>query len=407
VPLLGGVRVALVLALISTAACASSETDDNAPDAESRAVDRDVAVPVVTARAEVKAIPVTIAAVGTVETIATVEIAAQATGQIRDILFTPGAEVVKGQPLFALDPRPFEAAVRQAQAVLARDTAQANDARAQRSRLENLFGRGLIPRDQYETQAATVAALDATLAADRAQLEQARLNLQYTHIAAPIAGRTGALKAHVGDIVRANDANPLVTINQIAPIDVAFAVPARYLVPIQQGASRAPLAVAVTGPAATRPGAAPGAPSNDALAVGQPRPTGPAAGRSAAQGHVTFIDNAVDATTATITLKATFPNRDRGLWPGLFVQVDLQLALQNNAVVVPAVAVQASQQGHYIYVVNGDRRVEMRQVRVDRQQGDESVIASGLRGGEEVVTEGQLRLTPGTRISTGAGTPTS
>jgi multidrug efflux system membrane fusion protein len=380
VAILDGVRVALVLALFSTGACAPSDTDDNAAETAPRAAERDTAVPVVTARAEVMTVPVTIAAVGTVETIATVEIAAQVTGQIREILFTPGAEVSRGQPLFALDARPFQAAVRQAEAVLARDTAQANDARAQRSRLENLFGRGLIPRDQYETQAAAVAALEATLSADRAQLEQARLNLQYARIVAPIGGRTGALRAHVGDIVRANDTNPLVTINQLAPIDVAFAVPARYLVQVQRSAARAPLAVTVKGAAADPPGAS---------------------------GKVTFIDNAVDATTATITLKATFPNRDRTLWPGLFVQVDLQLALQDNAVVVPAVAVQASQQGHYIYVVNGERRVEMRQVRVDRQQGDNSVIASGLRGGEEVVTEGQLRLTPGALVSTAQGVSVS
>jgi multidrug efflux system membrane fusion protein len=380
-----GVRVAALLLFLPIAACAPADIDDNSTETAPRAADREAAVPVVTARAEVKAIPVTIAAVGTVETIATVEIAAQVTGQIREILFTPGADVQKGQPLFTLDPRPFEAAVRQAEAVLARDTAQATDARAQRSRLENLFGRGLIPRDQYETQAANVAALDATLAADRAALDQARLNLQYTRITAPIAGRTGALRAHVGDVVRANDTNALVTINQLAPIDVAFAVPARYLAEVQRNAARSPLAVMVKGPAA-QGGMTPAA--QDGMT---PR----------ARGDVTFIDNAVDAATATITLKATFPNRDRSLWPGLFVQVDLRLALQDNAVVVPAVAVQASQQGHYVYVVDGDRKVEMRQVRVDRQQGDESVIASGLKGGEEVVTEGQLRLTPGARVSTG------
>ncbi len=323
--------------------------------------------------------PVTIDAVGTVEAISTVELRAQVTGQLREVQFTPGQDVRKGQPLFALDPRPFEAALRQAEAVVARDTAQANDAKLQGERFESLFQRGLIPRDQFDTQTASAAALQATLAADQAQVEQARLNLQYATISAPIDGRSGALLAHVGDLVRANDTNPLVTINQLSPIYVTFSVPARYLVDIRHNAARAPLEVAVKGQEA----------APDAV------------------GRVAFIDNAVDPATATIKLKATFPNAHGDLWPGLFVQVALQLASQTNAIVVPAAAVEASQQGQYVYVVGKDRTVELRHVTVERQQGDEAVIAGGLQGGEEVVTDGQLRLTAGARVtiaSQGSGT---
>jgi len=340
--------------------------------------------------------PVTLDAVVTAEAISTVQIRAQVTGQLQEVLFSPGQDVRKGQPLFVLDPRPLEAAVRQAEAVLAKDTAQARDAAANRQRSEDLFKRGLIPRSDYETQVATATALDATLAADRAQLDQARLNLQYARIRAPIDGRTGALMAHVGDLVRANDTNPLVTINQISPIYVSFAVPSRFLIDIQRFAARAPLVVTATGPRSPTPGvpAAAGAPPSDGESD-SPR----AAAEPDAEGKVSFIDNAVDPATATIKLKATFPNKDRDLWPGLFVQVSLQLSSQPGAVVVPAVAVQTSQQGQYVYVVKPDRTVELRHVKLDRQQGDEAVVAAGLKGGEEVVTEGQLRLTPGAHIT--------
>ena len=340
--------------------------------------------------------PVTLDAVGTAEAISTVQIRAQVTGQLQEVQFSPGQDVRKGQPLFVLDPRPLEAAVRQAQAVLAKDTAEARDATANRQRSEDLFKRGLIPRSDYDTQVATATALDATLAADRAQVDQAQLNLQYARIRAPIDGRTGALMAHVGDLVRANDTNPLVTINQIAPIYVTFSVPASYLIDIRRFAARAPLAVTASGPRAPAPGAQAvgGAPQSD----GESDPPKPAA-EPAAEGKVSFIDNAVDPATATIKLKATFPNKNRDLWPGLFVQVSLQLSSQPGAVVVPAVAVQTSQQGQYVYVVKPDRTVELRHIKLDRQQGGQAVIASGLKGGEEIVTEGQLRLTPGAHIT--------
>jgi multidrug efflux system membrane fusion protein len=316
--------------------------------------------------------PVTVGAVGTAEAISTVEIRSQVTGQLRQIHFKPGEEVRRGQLLFTLDPRPFDAAVRQAEAVLARDTAQANDAKAQRERAKNLLDRGIIPREQFDTLAAGAEALEATLAADQAQLDQARLNLQYARITAPIDGKSGALMVHEGDLVRANDAIPLVTINQLSPIYVTFSVPARLLGDFRRDASHAPLTVTATG-------------KGDA---------GPKA-----RGKVTFIDNAVDTSTATIRLKATFPNTDRDLWPGLFVEVSVLLSTEPNAIVVPAIAVQTSQQGQYVFVVTPEGTAEMRAVTVERQQGDEAIITRGLDGNEQVVTDGHLRLTPGAPVT--------
>jgi multidrug efflux system membrane fusion protein len=181
-----------------------------------------------------EAVPVTIPAVGTAEPLATVQIRAQVTGQLSAINFSEGQDVKQGAPLFTLDARPFEAALQQAQAVLARDTAQAKNAQSQKARYEDLFNRGLIARDQYETQMATSNALESTLAADQATIENARLNLQYARIVAPISGRTGSLNVHQGDLVRANDTTPLVVINQVAPIYVSFSVPGRFLPDIRR-----------------------------------------------------------------------------------------------------------------------------------------------------------------------------
>jgi len=361
-------------------------------------------VPVVTSHVEQKAMPLTIPAVGTVEALSTVQVRAQVTGQLGAIHFSEGQEVTKGQRLFSLDPRPFQAALQQAEAVLARDTATAANAQAQKSRLSDLFQRGLIARDQFETQTASATALEATVAADKASVETAKLNLQYTEIAAPIAGRTGSLGVHVGDLIRANDTTPMIVINQMSPVYVTFSVPGRYLNDVRRYQARKPLPVSASVPSALMPGAP--APASDDGAAGQAKAT---AGGSLANapgvesGAVTFIDNMVDPTTGTIRLKGTFENRDRQLWPGVFVQVKLQLATNAGALVVPATAVQVSQDGQYVYVVKPDRTVDMRTVKVERQLGDEIIIADGVSAGDEVVTDGHLRLTPGARVSTGRG----
>src|SRR5262245_1926796 len=369
-------------------------------------------VPGAAARVESKALPVTIPAVGTAEALQTVQIRSQVTGQLSVVHFTEGQEVKKGQDLFTIDPRPFQAALSQAQAVLARDTATANNAQSQRTRYQDLFERGLIPRDQYEAQIATSQSAQATLEADRATVDTARLNLQYTRITAPISGRTGSLGVHQGDLVRANDTNPMVVINQLSPIYVTFSVPGRYLPDIRRFQAKSPLQVHAKGQAALPPGAQPPPPPVIGSLQAQPSSSQAAAKAAAsagiapglaASGRVTFIDNAVDAATGTIKLKGTFDNTDHALWPGLFVQITLDLTTETNAIVVPAAAVQPSQSGQFVYVVKPDHSVEMRNVVILRQQGERIVMAQGLTPGEEVVTEGQLRLTPGAKVTTGRG----
>jgi len=314
-----------------------------------------------------------------------------------------------GDPLFTLDARPFEAALQQAEAVLARDTAQAKNAQSQRARYEDLFKRGLIARDQYETQIATSNALESTLAADQAQIENARLNLQYAKIIAPISGRTGSLNVHQGDLVRANDTTPLVVINQVAPIYVTFSVPGRYLPDIRRYQAQQPLKIEAKIQPAGTPGAPqvappnPGsAPANDGDGASSALPPPAPTSITIESGAVSFIDNSVDPTTGTIRMKGTFGNADHALWPGLFVQVNLILRTDPNAIVVPSVAVQTSQSGQFVYVGKPeDRTAELRSIAVERQQGDDSIISHGLKAGEEIVTDGQLRLNPGSRVTTG------
>ncbi len=365
------------------------------------------AVPVVTARVLQQAMPVTLPAVGTVESISSVLIRAQVTGQLSTIHFVEGQEVVKGQPLFTLDARPFQAALTQAEAVLARDTAMLQNAQAQLARNQSLVDRGLVTRDQYETQRATVAALTATVAADAAAIETARLNVQYTEILAPISGRTGALGAHTGDLVRANDTTPLVMINQLSPVYVSFSVPGRFLSEIRRYQAQRPLAVTAVVPTgvgtSNQAPAGPGTPPIPPPGSGTSSQGVALPATAAEAGAVSFIDNMVDSTTGTIRLRATFQNAGRQLWPGAFVQVTLNLTTDPDALVVPATAVQASQDGQFVYVVKSDRTVELRPVRVERQQSGQIVVADGVSAGEVVVTDGQLRLTPGARISERGG----
>src|SRR5262249_7182752 len=250
----------------------------------------------------------------------------------------------------------------------------------------------------------TAQALDGTLGADRAVVENARLNLSYTRIVAPISGRTGTRGVHQGDLVRANDATPMIVINQVSPIYVTFSVPGRYLGDIRRFQARKPLEVLAQGQAALPPGAQ--APPPQVLQPSTQQQVAPGQGATmpvkpgvVEHGRVSFIDNTVDAQTGTIKLKGTFQNAHQGLWPGLFVQVTLSLTSDENAIVVPASAVQPSASGQYVYVVKADRTAEVRPVTVARQQGEEVIIAKGLSAGEDVVTEGQLRLTPGAQVT--------
>lgn len=330
------------------------------------------AVPVTVAPVVQKNMPLEISLIGTTEAYATVTVRAQITGELTSVNFQQGEDVQAGQVLFTLDRRPLEAALHQAEANLARDSAQADQARLSAQRTQDLADRGLVPREQVDQTRASAAALAATVAADRAAVENASVQLQYATIRAPLAGRTGALMVSAGNLVRANDEAPLAVINQVTPTYVSFAISETLLPEFKRYMSQGSLRVEAT-------------PPND---EGPP-----------AEGRITFVDNAVDQTTGTIKIKGTFPNQDRRLWPGQFVNVMVRLATVSGAIVVPSIAVQTGPEGQYVFVVTPERTVEMRTVTVARTAGAETVIKEGVKAGETVVTDGHLRLVPGSRIN--------
>ena len=366
------IGLGIALLPLGSAGCSDTEVSSAAQTPGGGRDGQQGAVPVTVARVLSKAMPIEIRVIGTVEAYSTVAVRSQITGQLTSVTFREGDDVKLGQVLFALDRRPLEAALRQAEANLERDLAQAENAASQAKRYEDLAGRGIASREQVDTTRTGAAALNATVEADRAAVENARVQLQYATIAAPLAGRTGALMVHEGNLVRANDATPLVVINQVSPISVSFSIPESRLPDLRRYMALESLRVEAT-------------PPND-----EGRPS---------SGRITFVDNAVDPTTGTIRIKGTFPNEDRRLWPGQYVNVIVTLTSDAGAIVVPAAAVDASQEGPYAFVVKADQTVEFRPVEVARTNGAEVVIKSGLKAGETVVTDGHLRLVPGSLIS--------
>ena len=342
----------------------------SAPVQAARASVDDNAVLVTVAPVVQKAMPLEIRVIGTAEAESTVAVHAQITGAITSMNFKEGDDVTEGQVLFTLDRRPLEATLQQVQANLARDLAQAEDARTQAGRYQTLAGRGLVSGQELQGKATTAAALEATVEADRAAVENATVQLEYATIKAPISGRTGALMVHPGNLVRANDATPLVVINRIAPINVSFGIPEGQLPAFKRYLAERSLRVEANAPSETVP----------------------------SMGTITFIDNAVDSTTGTIKIKGSFANEDRRLWPGQFVNVIVTLRTDPAAVVVPTAAIQAGQQGDFAFVVNPDQTVDLRTVVVDRTAGTESIVKDGLKPGETVITDGQLRLVAGSHI---------
>ena len=329
-------------------------------------------VPVTTAPAVQKSVPLAIEGIGTVIAASTVAVHAQITGELTSVNFIEGDEVQQGQVIVTLDKRPLEAALNQAQATLDRDLAQAANARAQAVRYQDLLKRGIATHEQVDQIVSNAAALDATVGADRAAVESAKVQLDYATIRAPLTGKTGLLQVHPGNLVRAGDTGAIVTINKITPVYVSFAIPESELPELKRYMARGRLHATALAPDDT------GSPS---------------------LGEITFVDNAVDITTGTIKVKGTFPNTDRRLWPGQFVNIRVTLSSESAAIVVPSVAVQTGQQGTYVFVVKPDQTVELRSVGVMRTAGDESVISKGLTKGETVVTDGHLRLVPGSRVS--------
>ena len=383
------------------------------------------AVPVSASTVEQKAVPLQVLAVGTVQAYSSVNVKSQVAGQVVRVHFKEGQEVRSGDVLFTVDPRPLEAAMRQSEANVAKDRAQLRQAEAavgqrqaevtqalanlerdlaqwdmakvQEGRYRDLVQQGFIAKEQYDQVRTTLAALQATVQADRAAVENARasaraaeamvdnaraaitateatvdtakLQLAYTTIRAPMDGRTGNLLVQAGNVVKTGEDNPLVVIAQIRPIYVSFGVAEQHLAAIKRYAAQGALTV-------------------EAMVDGGKRPVA---------GTVTFMNNTVDPSTGTIQLKATFPNTDNALWPGQFVDVALTLTTE-QATVVPAAALQAGQQGSFVYVVKADQTVESRPVKAGRRLPKEIVIEQGLKAGERVVTDGQLRLVPGARV---------
>jgi len=330
-------------------------------------------VPVTTATVEQTSVPVVIQGIGTVIAASTVAVHAQITGELTEVHFVEGQDVEKGQVLITLDKRPLEAALHQAEATLDRDKANLENARAVSDRQQDLLKRGIATREQAETARTAADALQATVAADRAAVDNAKVQLDYATIESPLTGRTGLLQVHPGNLVRAADTQPIVTINKITPVYVSFALPEAQLPALKRYMAQGRLPVTAQPPSDQS-----GPPST---------------------GTITFIDNAVDVTTGTIKVKGTFPNEDRRLWPGQFVNVNVTLTSDPHAIVVPSMAVQTGQQGTYVFVVKSDKTVELRPVVVARANADRSVIQSGLQPGETVVTDGQLRLVAGSKVS--------
>jgi multidrug efflux system membrane fusion protein len=350
---------------------AGSPSEDSKRQAQGRSGRSRDAVPVLVVTAEKKTIPLQIYAVGNVEAYSTVSIKSQVTGVLLEAHFREGQSVNKGQRLFTIDPRPFEAAVKQAEANLARDVAQLQNAREQARRYAELVKKQYVSQEQYDQIRTNADALEAVVDADRAALENAKVQLSYCYIFSPIEGQVGSLLVNEGNLVRVNDATPLVVINQVTPINVTFSVPEQHLADIKQRMAGGRLNVSAHFE------------SDEGRAE---------------QGSLAFIDNAVDRTTGTIKLKAEFRNQQKRLWPGQFINVALTLSTQADAIVVPAEAVQVGQDGQHVFVVQPDNRVEVRPVIVNRTSEGEAIIEKGLRSGEQIVREGQFLLGPGSRI---------
>lgn len=370
-----GLILGLAVASLAVLSCSGTRTEGQSPQPMAMPP-----VPVLVASARLETVPVDLTQIGTVEAYSTVTIRSQVDGQLKTVNFTEGQEVKAGDLLFTVDSRSYEAALAQAEANLARDEAQYANAKAQDGRYAALYQAGIVSKDQYDQYRSNADALAATVRADKAAIENAKVLLGYCTIRSPLSGRTGNLQVTAGNMLKSND-TALVTVNQLSPIYVDFSVPQQNLSEIKAHLAAARLRVTA---------AIPG--SED---------------RNSEAGWLSFVNNTVDSTTGTIMLKGTFQNADRRLWPGQFVNVSLRLREQANAVVVPSPAVQTGQNNHYVFVVKPDQTVEARPVVPGAVYGLNTVIQKGIKSGDRVVTDGQLRLFPGAKviIKSGVGAP--
>jgi multidrug efflux system membrane fusion protein len=364
--------MAAVLVIVLAAAGAASYFSIDIRAKEGRkAAKGPPAVAVTVALVAKETVAVQLTAIGNVEAYATVALKARVDGQIVEVNFKEGAPVKKGEVLFRIDPRPYEAVLRQAQANALRDAAARDQAHSQERRYQELLDKNFISKEAYaqiRTNAQTAAAVAK---ASEAALEQARLNLEYCTIGSPLDGFVGRVLLQAGNLVKANDVNPLVVINQVRPIYVNFAVPEQSLTEVRRRMAEAPLEVEVL--PVERKEAHP-------------------------KGQLIFVDNAVDPSTGTIRLRARFDNADAALWPGQFVNVSVRLYEEPDAIIAPSTAVQTGPEGQYVYVIGEDMTAEVRRVTVKRVEGERTIVAAGLSPGERVVTRGQLRLGPKVRV---------
>ena len=333
------------------------------------------AVPVAIVEVQEKSIPLRLQAIGNVEAFSSVALKARVDGQIVSVNFQEGKEVRKGDVLFRIDSRPFEATLRQVEATHARDSAQRDQARSQERRYLELLEKNFVSKEAYAQIRTNADTAEAVVKASQAAMENAKLNVEYSTIRSPIDGYAGKVLLQIGNMVKANDTGALVVVNQVRPIYTTFSVPEQSLPLIRRQMKAGSLTVEVSPP------------SSD-----------PATGKVIATGALTFVDNSVDATTGTIKLKARFDNKDATLWPGQFVTVSLRLSEQTDALVVPSQAVQTGPKGQFVFVLKADMSTEVRPVVVARTAGTESIIAKGLEKSEKVVTRGQLRISPGAKV---------
>ena len=332
----------------------------------------DRVIPVVAAPATVHDVPIYLDGLGTVTAYKTVNIHAQVGGRLDKVSFREGQPVKKGEVLAQIDPRPFTIALHQAEAAHARDEAQLAGAKRNLERFASVGAR-LIPQQQVDDQRALVEQLTGTVASDQAQIENARLQLDYARITSPIDGITGVRLVDPGNLVSTTDANGIVVVTQMDPIAVLFTLPQDALSDVSREQAKGALKVE----ARTRDG-----------------------GQLLAHGQLALVDNLINTGTATMRLKAIFPNPERLLWPNQFVKARLLLMVRKDALVIPAVAVQRGPQGTFVYVVGDDGRAAMRPVTIDRIEGETAIVTKGVTAGEKVVSEGQNQLRPGARVST-------
>jgi len=362
------VGVALLVAVGAAAIVAFRYT----PGSRAAAPREAPAVPVSVAKAVKMTVPVRLHAIGNVEPYTTVAVKARIDGQIVAVHFKEGDEVRQGQTLFEIDRRPFEAQLAQAQANLAKDRALLDHAKEQDKRYQDLLQQKFVSPDAYAQIKTNVETAAAQARADEAAIQAVQLQLSYCTIRSPITGYAGKIQIQEGNLVKANDTNPLVVVNQVVPVNVSFSVPEQRLAAVRKYQADGELRVTTQIPGAAE---------------------------AQVPGKLSFIDNTTDMTTGTIRLKAEFANADKALWPGQFVDVVLTLTQEDDALVIPPTAIQNGPNGQYVFVVKPDATVELRDIKVTRTEGDHAVVASGLQPGDTVVTVGQLRLAPGVKVS--------